>query len=137
MRRREMVARMKDAEVNAEGNGDQCWPLNREHLRQPLRDADGLLPNSWLELQGLRSTCRDGDCFEIAHYGVDPSFPTPIRNRFANTLALAKPLSCKLGELSQVKSGDALLGLRDTGIPIVLIGSSKHWPLRKALQPYG
>ena len=105
MRKRGMVVRIKDAEVNAEGNGDQCWPLNREHLRQLLRDADGLLPNSWLELQALRSDLQwDGDCFEIAHYGVDPSFSLmPIRNRFVNTLASAKPLSCKLGELSQAK----------------------------------
>ena len=74
LRRREMVVQLQHGTVNAEGNGDGGWPLNREHLRQLLREADGLLPNSWLELQALRSDLQwDGDCFEIAHYGVDPS----------------------------------------------------------------
>ena len=51
---------------NAVGHGDNCWPLNRERLRQLLRDADGLLPNSWFELQALRNDLQwDGDCFEI------------------------------------------------------------------------
>ena len=68
-----MVVQLQHGPVNAEGSGDSCWPLNRERLRQLLREADGLLPNSWLELQSLRSDLQwDGDCFEVAHYGVDP-----------------------------------------------------------------
>ena len=74
MRKRELVVQMQNGPVNAEGNGDSCWPLNRGRLSQLLREADGLLPNSWLELQALRSDLHfDRDCFEMAHYGVDPS----------------------------------------------------------------
>ena len=85
LRKRELQVQLQNGAVNAEGNGDQCWPINREHLRRLLREADGLLPNSWLELQALRSDLQwDGDCFEIAHYGVDPSLfldadPKPFR----------------------------------------------------------
>ena len=131
MRKREMVVRIKDAEVNAEGNGDQCWPLNREHLRQLLRDADGLLPNSWLELQALRSDLQwDGDCFEIAHYGVDPSLflnadPEPFRKH----TGIRETFVMQAGRIEPGKNQAMLCwALRDTGIPIVLIGSSKHWP---------
>ena len=87
MRKREMVVQLQHGPVNAEGNGDYCWPLNRERLRQLLREADGLLPNSYLELQALRSDLQwDGDCFEIAHYGVDPPyFLMPIQKSSANT----------------------------------------------------
>ena len=74
LRKREMVVQLEHGPVNAEGNGDSCWPLNREKIASAAEEADGLLPNSWLELQALRSDLQwDGDCFEIAHYGVDPS----------------------------------------------------------------
>ena len=37
------MVQLQNGAVNAEGNGDQCWPLNREHLRRLLREADGLV----------------------------------------------------------------------------------------------
>ena len=117
--------------VNAEGNGDCCWPLNRERLRQLLREADGLLPNSWLELQALRSDLQwDGDCFEIAHYGVDPSLfldadPEPFRQHTGVRGAFVM----QAGRIEPGKNQAMLCwALRHTDIPIVLIGGSKHWP---------
>ena len=86
LRKRELVVQLQHGPANAEGHGDSSWPLNRHYLRQLLREADGLLPNSWLELQALRNDLQwDGECFEIAHYGVDPSLfldadPEPFDN---------------------------------------------------------
>ena len=38
-----MVVQMQHGPVNAEGNGDGCWPLNRERLRQLLREGGWLV----------------------------------------------------------------------------------------------
>ncbi|WP_114988911.1 glycosyltransferase family 4 protein [Synechococcus sp. N19] len=131
LRKREMVVQLEHGPVNAEGNGDCCWPLNRERLRQLLREADGLLPNSWLELQALRSDLQwDGDCFEIAHYGVDPSLfldadPEPFRQH----TGIPGAFVMQAGRIEPGKNQAMLCwALRHTDIPIVLIGGSKHWP---------
>ena len=131
LRRRELVVQLPQGPANAEGHGDSCWPLNREHLRQLLQESDGLLPNSWLELQALRSDLQwDGDCFEIAHYGVDPSLfldadPEPFRQH----TGLREPFVMQAGRIEPGKNQAMLCwALRHTNVPIVLIGGSKHWP---------
>ena len=131
LRRREMVVQLQHGTVNAEGSGDGGWPLNREHLRQLLREADGLLPNSWLELQALRSDLHwDGDCFEIAHYGVDPSlFLDADPELFQQHTKIRRPFVMQAGRIEPGKNQAMLCwALRHTDVPIVLIGSSKHWP---------
>ena len=131
LRKRELVVQLEHGPVNAEGNGDGCWPLNRERLRQLLRGADGLLPNSWMELQALRTDLQwDGDCFEIAHYGVDPSLfldadPQPFRQH----TGIEGPFVMQAGRIEPGKNQAMLCwALRHTDVPIVLIGGSKHWP---------
>lgn len=131
LRKREMVVQLDHGPVNAEGQGNNCWPLNREHLRQLLREADGLLPNSWLELQALRNDLQwDGDCFEIAHYGVDPSLfleadPEPFRQH----TGIREAFVMQAGRIEPGKNQAMLCwALRNCDIPIVLIGGSKHWP---------
>ena len=131
LRRREMVVQLQHGTVNAEGSGDGGWPLNREHLRQLLREADGLLPNSWLELQALRSDLHwDGDCFEIAHYGVDPSlFLDADPELFQQHTKIRRPFVMQAGRIEPGKNQAMLCwALRHTDIQIVLTGSSKHWP---------
>ena len=131
LRKRELVVQLQHGPANAEGHGDSSWPLNRHYLRQLLREADGLLPNSWLELQALRSDLQwDGDCFEIAHYGVDPSLfldadPEPFRQH----TGLREPFVMQAGRIEPGKNQAMLCwALRHTNVPIVLVGGSKHWP---------
>ena len=131
LRKRELVVELPHGRANAEGHGDSSWPLNREHLSQLLRESDGLLPNSWLELQALRTDLHwDGDCFEIAHYGVDPSLflnadPEPFRQQ----TGLRQPFVMQAGRIEPGKNQAMLCwALRHTNVPIVLIGGSKHWP---------
>ena len=131
LRKREMVVQMQDCALNAEGQGDSCWPLNRERLRVLLRQADGLLPNSWLELQALRNDLQwEGDCFEIAHYGVDPSlFLDADPELFREQTGLKEPFIMQAGRIEPGKNQAMLCwALRKTDVPIVLIGGSKHWP---------
>ena len=53
--------------MNAEGYGKECWPIDRRLTRDLLHQADGLLPNSWLELQAVRNDLQwHGETFEIA-----------------------------------------------------------------------
>ena len=134
-RKREIVVQLQHGPVNAEGQGDSCWPVNRERLRELLRETDGLLPNSWLELQALRSDLQwDGDCFEIAHYGVDPRFLDADPEAFRQHTGLRKAFIMQAGRIEPGKNQAMLCwALRHTDIPIVLIGSSKHWPSYAAL----
>lgn len=131
LRKRELVVQLQHGPVNAEGHGEGCWPLKLEQLRQLLRQADGLLPNSWLELQALRNDLQwDGDCFEIAHYGVDPNLfldadPEPFRQQ----TGLRGPFVLQAGRIEPGKNQAMLCwALRDLDLPIVLIGGSQHWP---------
>ena len=131
LRTRELVVQLNQGPLNAEGHGNSCWPLDRKGLRQLLRETDGLLPNSWLELQALRSDLQwDGDCFEIAHYGVDPSLfldadPEPFREYSG----LREQFVMQAGRIEPGKNQAMLCwALRNNDIPIVLIGASKHWP---------
>ena len=50
LRRREMVVQMEHGPINAEGQGDGCWPLNGDRFCRQMIFAT----NSWLELQALQ-----------------------------------------------------------------------------------
>ena len=131
LRERELLVELEQGPLNAEGQGDHCGPVNREKLRQLLRQTDGLLPNSWLELQALRSDLQwDGDCFEIAHYGVDPTlFLDADPEPFQQHTGIREGFVMQAGRIEPGKNQAMLCwALRNTDIPIVLIGGSKHWP---------
>jgi len=130
LRERRLTVLLKDGHVQASGDGS--WDQSGLRLvSEMLKSVDGLLPNSWLELQALRSDLQwDGDCFEVAHYGVDPRLfldadPAPFRERFG----LHTPFVLQAGRIEPAKNQAMLCwALRDTNLPIVLIGKSDHWP---------
>ena len=65
LRDRELVVRMQKGPINAEGYGDESWPVSRSIIKELLLQVDGLLPNSWLELQALRQDLQwHGETFD-------------------------------------------------------------------------
>ena len=96
-----------------------------------MREADGLLPNSWLELQSVRRDLHwHGDCFSVATYGVDP---VPFLNAdplaFRRWSGLNGPFVLQAGRVEPAKNqAMLLLALRDTNLPVVLAGATDIWP---------
>ena len=131
LRNRELVVRLQQGPVNAEGYGDESWPVNRGIIKEVLLQVDGLLPNSWLELQAVRNDLQwHGETFEIAHYGVDPGlFLDPDPHAFREATGIQTPFVLQAGRIEPAKNQAMLCwALRETKLPIVLIGGSKHWP---------
>jgi len=132
---RRLTVMLKDGHVQASGDG--TWDQSGIRLVSSLlKNVDGLLPNSWLELQAVRSDLHwDGDCFEVAHYGVDPRLfldadPEPFRECFG----LRTPFVLQAGRIEPAKNQAMLCwALKDTNLPIVLIGKSDHWPSYREL----
>ena len=128
---RELAVRLPQGTVNAEGYGKECWPIDRRVIGDLLHEADGLLPNSWLELQAVRHDLQwHGETFEVAHYGVDPSlFLDPDPEAFRKATGIQTPFVLQAGRIEPAKNQAMLCwALRETNLPIVLIGGSKHWP---------
>ena len=130
LRKREMVVQMQDCELNAEGQGDSCWPLNREFTCAA--------PSSrWLATQQLaRATslaerpAMGGRLLRNRYYGVDPSlFLDADPELFREQTGLKEPFIMQAGRIEPGKNQAMLCwALRKTDVPIVLIGGSKHWP---------
>ena len=128
---RELTVRLPKGTVNAEGYGKECWPIDRHVIGDLLNEADGLLPNSWLELQAVRHDLQwHGETFEVAHYGVDPTlFLDPDPGAFRKATGIQTPFILQAGRIEPAKNQAMLCwALRETNLPIVLIGGSKHWP---------
>ena len=96
-----------------------------------LQTCNGLLPNSWLELQAVRSDHNwSGNNFEIAHYGVDPklfldSDPAPFQEK----TGIRHPFVLQAGRIEPAKNQAMLCwALRKTNLQVVLIGGRNHWP---------
>jgi glycosyltransferase involved in cell wall biosynthesis len=130
LRERRLTVMLAEGHVQASGDGS--WDQSGLKLvGDLLKKADGLLPNSWLELQAVRSDLNwDGDCFEVAHYGVDPRiFLDADPNLFRARFGLNGPFVLQAGRIEPAKNQAMLCwGLRDINLPIVLIGKSDHWP---------
>ena len=104
LRNRELVVNLAQGPINAEGYGDECWPVNRKHIKDLLHQTDGLLPNSWLELQAIRNDLQwHGKTFEVAHYGVDPAFSIPTQIRSAKQ-RINTPFVLQAGRIEPAKN---------------------------------
>ena len=130
LRERQLVVVTDAGSIHANGHGD-VDSGGLQQVAQLLREVDGLLPNSWLELQAVRSDLHwCGDCFEVAHYGVDPRLfldadPMPFREK----TGIQGDFVIQAGRIEPAKNQAMLCwALRDCDLPVVLIGSGQHWP---------
>lgn len=130
LRERRLTVMLNEGSLQASGEGS--WDQTGLRLvAKLLKEVDGLIPNSWLELQAVRSDLHwDGDCFEVAHYGVDPKvFLDADPNPFRREHGIQQPFVLQAGRIEPAKNQAMLCwALRDTEIPIVLIGRSEQWP---------
>jgi len=130
LQRRELVVALDQGCLNADGTGsyDLRW---LDDIRSLLKEANGLLPNSWLELNAVQSDLYwSGDRFGVAHYGVDPKIfldadPEPFRRH----TGIHGPFVLQAGRVEAGKNQAMLCwALRETDLPIVFIGGTRHWP---------
>ena len=113
--------------TGAMGAGDAA----KRRIGELINTSQGLLPNSWLELQAVRSDHNwSGNQFEIAHYGVDPKLfldgdPAP----FQQQTGIRHPFVLQAGRIEPAKNQAMLCwALRNTNLPVVFIGGRQHWP---------
>lgn len=131
LRRRTLAVQLGDGKViQAHGDNEQSQ-FAMERVSALLRASHGLLPNSWLELQAVRSDHHwSGNNFEVAHYGVDPRLfldadPTPFKEQ----TGIRHPFVLQAGRIEPAKNQAMLCwALKDTNLPVVLVGGRKHWP---------
>lgn len=131
LRRRTLTVQLNDGSM-VEANG-KTSSGNEGMLRigELVRSCNGLLPNSWLELQAVRSDHNwTGSQFEVAHYGVDPRlFLDADPKPFQQQTGIRQPFVLQAGRIEPAKNQAMLCwALRNTQVPVVLIGGSQHWP---------
>jgi len=130
LKERSLVVHLPNGSVDAQGKGSIDLGWQRE-VGQLLRQCQGILTNSWLELKALQTDLQWwGDCFDVAPYGVNPQVfldadPEPFRSQYG----LQGPFVLQAGRIEPAKNQAMLCwALRHTDLPIVLIGSGQHWP---------
>lgn len=130
LRNRKLDVVLDGGSINAYGTGsyDLSW---QQEVGRLLNGVNGLLPNSWLELKAVQNDLHwCGEAFEIAHYGVTPKLfldadPEPFRQ----LTGIRGPFVLQAGRIEAAKNQAMLCwALKETKIPIVLIGGTKHWP---------
>ncbi|WP_320675980.1 glycosyltransferase family 4 protein [Prochlorococcus sp. MIT 1300] len=127
---RKLTVQLPNGTIDAQGQGtcDLSW---MEEVGALLKQVDGLLTNSWLELKAVQNELNwCGDCFEVAPYGVDPSlFLDADPNPFRESFGIKGPFIVQGGRIEPAKNQAMLCwALRHTNLPLVLIGSSNNWP---------
>ena len=130
LRTRQLKVNLEQGTLDALGSGtyNLSWQPQIGNL---LNGIEGLLPNSWLELKAVQTDLHwSGNRFKVAHYGVNPKLfvdadPEPFRKH----TGITGPFILQAGRVEAAKNQAMLCwALRETNIPIVLIGGTRHWP---------
>ena len=131
LRQRTLTVQLEDGATVEPSGAMSTGSESMQKIKELLQSCNALLPNSWLELQAIRSDHNwSGNNFEIAHYGVDPRLfldadPEPFRE----LTGIRQPFVLQAGRIEPAKNQAMLCwALRKTNLPVVLIGGSKHWP---------
>jgi len=131
IRERKLVVNLGEYEINSYGqstNNMMKWQVDVAAL---LKKSNGILTNSWLELKSLQLDLNwCGDNYEVAHYGVDSKiFLDADPKHFQEYTGIKGQFIMQAGRIEPAKNQAMLCwALRDTNLPIVLVGSSKKWP---------
>ena len=127
-RKMEVISNGNIYRYNIDKNSGLEW-IN--DVGEILNHAEGVLPNSWLELKSLQLDLNfKGNNYDVAYYGVDPGlFSNSEPNIFRDTYDIKEPFVMQAGRIEPGKNQAMLCwALRKTNIRIVLIGSKHHWP---------
>ncbi|MFL0729623.1 MAG: glycosyltransferase family 4 protein [Prochlorococcus sp.] len=130
LQQRSLHVVMPEGTLQAHGYGDYNAEWHQQ-IPELIAQADGLLPNSWLELKACQTDLLwSGDRFNVAHYGTTPRLfldadPEPFRQH----TGIKGPFVMQAGRVEPGKNQAMLCwALRQTKLPIVLIGGTQHWP---------
>ena len=130
-KQRKLSVKLQDGTV-VESTGEINGSLDStREISNLLKQADGLIPNSYLELQAVRSDHQwYKSNFEVAHYGVDPKiFLEADPKTFREQTGIKSKFVMQAGRIEPAKNQAMLCwALRKSNVPVVLIGSKKHWP---------
>ena len=130
LKQRTMRLQLQDDWYDFPAGNESIQAANRR-IGAVLQRASALLPNSWLELQSVR---RDlywhGSCFAVAPYGVDPGpYLNADPDPFRRWSGIEGPCVLQAGRVEPAKNPAMLLwSLKDSGLPVVLAGSTDIWP---------
>lgn len=130
LRSRRLVVDIEGHQVDYNGFGTF---KNGWHNQIPglLKQANGLLPNSWQELKAVQSDLFwSSNSYRVANYGVDPRvFLDADPGIFRAHFGIQEDFVLQAGRIEPGKNQAMLCwALKETGIRVVLIGSGKHWP---------
>ena len=131
LKQRTLAVQLADGSIVQSHGGSDNGQTAMQRVGELLHQSQGLLPNSWLELQAVRTDHHwTGSNFEIAHYGVDPQlFLDADPKPFQNQTGIQQPFVLQAGRIEPAKNQAMLCwALKDTNLPVVLIGGKQHWP---------
>ncbi|MDA7623142.1 glycosyltransferase family 4 protein [bacterium] len=131
LKQRTLAVQLTDGSIVQSHGGSDNGQTAMPRVGELLHQSQGLLPNSWLELQAVRTDHHwTGSNFEIAHYGVDPQrFLDADPKPFQNQTGIQQPFVLQAGRIEPAKNQAMLCwALKDTNLPVVLIGGKQHWP---------
>ena len=135
LKERELIVHLEAGSLDASGKGsyDMSWLSS---VKETLKAVDGVLANSWLELKSVQNDLNwSGTKYNVAEYGADPKiFLDADPQLFREHTGLKEPFVMQAGRIEPAKNQAMMCwALKNTNMPIVLAGSSRHWPSYREL----